>query len=68
MSYACTAEGSPGHLELDAVTTGAPLPPPDRGVAALVEDLWIEVRITPGASAAVDPAASQRCLEAFSGP
>lgn len=52
LSIACMGAMNGHPFVLDAVTTGAPLPPPDDGVGALVEDLWVEVRVEGPADAA----------------
>lgn len=65
ISYRCTATGAGGSLVLDAVTTGAPLPEPDEGAAALVEDLWIEVRLQAGGSGGIDADESAALLRRY---
>ncbi len=65
VSYACVATGPGGVLEVDAVTTGAPLPDPAEGAGALVDGLWIEARARPAPGAPVDAEASRRALRAW---
>lgn len=52
VSLACrgTLDGLP--VRIDAVTTGAPLPESPDAAGAMVEDLWVEVRVE-GADASV---------------
>lgn len=59
VSLACrgTLDGRP--VTVDAVTTGAPLPETPGAAGAMVEDLWVEVRVE-GADASVASALLQR--------
>lgn len=45
VSYVCVGTLDGRAYTLDAVTTGAPLPPPDDGVGRMVDDLWVEARV-----------------------
>jgi hypothetical protein len=45
VSLACRGTWDGHATTLDAVTTGAPLPETAGAVGAMVEDLWVEVRV-----------------------
>lgn len=65
VSLACQGTWRGKALTLDAVTTGAPLPPSPGAAGAMVEDLWVEVKVGQGSPA--DLPVAQDLLRRYGG-
>jgi len=62
LSLLCTGQLGSRTVTVDAVTTGAPLPPPPHGVAGMADDLWVVV-----SDGTAPPDGLGRLFEGFTG-